>query len=99
LIKTFAKIHKTLNGEVLACCDKELAGKTLIEGEICFEVRESFFKGFKVSEEKLAELLKNAENANIVGKKTINAALKQDLISKSSIKFIQKIPHALIFKI
>lgn len=84
---------------MLACCDKELAGKTLIEGEICFEVRESFFKGFKVSEEKLAELLKNAENANIVGKKTINAALKQDLISKSSIKFIQKIPHALIFKI
>lgn len=84
---------------MLACCDKELAGKTLVEGKICFEIRESFFKGFEVSEEKLSELLKEAENANLVGKKTINAALRQGLISESSIKFIQKIPHALIFKI
>jgi len=83
----------------LACCDEELIGKTLSEGELFFEVKEKFYKGFEVSEEKLAELLKQAENANLVGKKTVGTALKEGLISKNSIRLIQSIPHVQIFKL
>lgn len=84
---------------MLACCDKELAGKTLCDEEITFEVREKFYKGFSVDEKKLAELLENFANANLVGKKAVGIALKQGLITQSSIKLIQDVPHVQIFKI
>ncbi|KHO54885.1 MAG: DUF424 family protein [Candidatus Diapherotrites archaeon] len=95
----FAKVHKHSNGEVLACCDKELLGKTLQEGEITFEVRESFYKGFEISEEKLGELLKEAENANLVGEKVVRIALKKGLINEKSIKLIKNVPHVQIYKL
>ena len=64
-----------------------------------FEVKEKFYKEFSVDEEKLAGLLRNAENANLVGEKAVKVALKEGLISKNSIKIIQSIPHVQIFKL
>lgn len=83
----------------MACCDKELVGKTLCDGEITFEVRERFYKGFIVTGKKLSGLLKNSQNINLVGKKAVGVALKQGLITQSSIRLIQDVPHVQIFKI
>jgi len=92
-------LHNAQGIEVLACCDSELVGKTLKDGEITFEVREKFYREFEVSEERLAELLKEASNANLVGKKAVGVALKQGLITESSIKLIENTPHVQIFRI
>jgi len=85
--------------DVVAICDYELLGKIFEQEEFELNIKESFFKGEKFSEEKAIEILKemSREDAtfNIVGEKSVNAALKAGIISKEGIKKIQEIPFAL----
>jgi len=93
------KIHKTYR-EVVAICDSELIGKYFEEGEFQLDIKESFYKGEEISEEKTKEIIQNLsrEDAtfNIVGKKSIQCAVDIGLISKEIIKKIQGIPFALV---
>ena len=95
----YCKLVEKQNSRVLACCDKELLGQTLTQGKIHFEVRESFYKGQAVSEEKFRGLLKQASNINLVGEKCVGLALKEGYLNQNDIIKIQGIPHALIFKL
>ncbi len=93
------KIHKTYR-DVVAICDSELIGKTFEENEFQLDVKESFFKGEKVSKEKLLSIMQDMskEDAifNIVGEKSINTALKAGIISEQGVKKIQGVPFAMI---
>ncbi|MBU3906690.1 MAG: DUF424 family protein [Nanoarchaeota archaeon] len=95
----FIKIHKSYRNAV-AICDADLIGKKLEEGNFQLEIKESFFKGEELSEEKAIEIMKDfsQEDAtfNLVGKKTINTALKAGIISEEGIKKIRGVPFALI---
>ena len=95
----FVKIHKTYR-DVVAICDSELIGKVFYEGNFQLDVKENFFKGDEVSEEKMIEIMKkmSAEDAifNIVGEKSVNAGLKAEIISEDGIKKIQGVPFALV---
>ncbi|MBU2615840.1 MAG: DUF424 family protein [Nanoarchaeota archaeon] len=86
--------------DVVAICDKELIGKVFEEDRFQLDIKENFYKGEEMSEEKVIGLLKSlsAEDAtfNIVGKKSVNAALKTGIITKENINEIQNIPFALI---
>ncbi len=93
-----AKIHSRGNKSVLAACDSELLGKTLSK-EIGFRVSEAFYGGKKVGEKEFLELLEEHENANLVGKKCVNAAIQKGLIKETSVIKVGKVPHAQIFKV
>lgn len=94
-----AKVHKTSEANILACCDRTLLGKTLKHGKINFKVSEAFYKGEPIVEEKLAALLQEFENINLVGEKTVKVAVKTGLASEKSIIKIGKIPHVQIFRV
>lgn len=85
---------------VVAICDKELLGKYFEEDNMCIDVKESFFKGEQLSEEELIQKIKilslNDATFNIVGKKSVNAAIKIGLANKNCIRTIQNIPIILI---
>ena len=93
------KIHKSYR-DVVAICDSELLGKKFEEGEKILDVRESFYDGEELSEEKAIELMKNyaIEDAtfNIVGEKSIEAAKKAGIISEKGVKTVSEIPFALV---
>lgn len=95
----FVKIHKSYR-EVVAICDSDLIGKTFEENNFQLEIKESFYKGEEVDEEKLVNKIQNLviEDAtfNIVGKKSIEIALKIKLITPESVKKIQGIPFSLV---
>ena len=86
--------------DVVAICDKELLGKKFEEGKFQLDIKENFYKGKEVDAESMMEIMKkmSAEDAtfNIVGKKSINAALKAGIISKEEIGKIQKVPFVLV---
>jgi hypothetical protein len=86
--------------DVVAICDTELLGKKFEEGKFQLDVKESFFKGEETNEEKAIELMKEmaVEDAtfNIIGKESINAAIKAEIISEEKVGKIQEIPFALI---
>mgnify|MGYP001587100336 CR=1 FL=1 len=100
--KMFLNIIKSYRN-IFAICDSELLGKKFEEGKFQLDVKESFYKGKqgkKFSEKEILELMEtfNREDAtfNIVGEKSISAALKSGIISGKEIGRIQGIPFALV---
>ena len=86
--------------DVVAICDADLLGKYFEEGKFQLDVKESFYKGDRVAEEKAIEIMKDMfkEDAtfNIVGEKSTEAAIKAGVIDKNSIGKIQGVPFALV---
>ena len=86
--------------DVVAVCDKELIGKRFEEGKFQLDVKENFFNGDETNEEKAIEIMKQMSmkdsTFNIVGKKSINTAIKAGIISGEEVKKIQNIPFALV---
>ncbi|MCD4759648.1 DUF424 family protein [archaeon] len=95
----YVKIHQSKDRHVVAICDEDLIGKTFSQGKLILEITERFYKGDKLSDEETYELMKNAINLNIVGKKAIKLALKHRLITKENIIKIKSIPHAQVYQI
>jgi len=93
------KIHKMKDREVISLCDEELIGKKFEEKDLQLEISERFYKGEKLPEEEIVKILKNVDNINIVGKKSVDLALKNKLISKKQIIKIKGIPHAQIISV
>lgn len=86
--------------DVVAVCDKELIGKKFEEGIFQLDVKENFFKGRELSKEDVSKIMKDMKledsTFNIVGEKSIQAALETGIINKEGIGKIQGIPFALI---
>lgn len=93
------KIHKSYR-DTVAICDKELIGKVFEEDEYQLDVKESFYKGEEISEQKASEIMKDMikEDAtfNIVGEKSVQIALDCGVIAEEGIKKIQGVPFAMI---
>ena len=93
------KIHKAYR-VIVAICDTEIIGKHYEEGKAILDLKENFFKGDEKPESEIIELMQDLakEDAtfNIVGKQSVQAALKAQIISKEGIKTVQDIPFALI---
>jgi hypothetical protein len=93
--------------DIVAVCDSELLGKKFEEpfekGIKQLDVKESFYKGKegkKVSKEELLDIIKSFSREdstfNIVGKKSIQAALEAGTISEKEVGRVQEIPFALV---
>ncbi len=94
----YAKLIHSSHFTILACCEKELLGKTFNEGKISFQVKESFYKGKLVSEKEFIELLQEANNINLFGEKPVRIAVKEGYLNENDVIKIQGIPHAQIIK-
>ena len=94
----FAKIHQSYR-KVLAICDAGLIGKVYEEGNKQLDVRESFYKGDKIEEKSLINLIKKEimedSTFNIVGEKSVKIAIKTGLISQNNVAYIKGIPFIL----
>ena len=86
--------------DIVAVCDSDLIGKRFEEGKLNIEVKENFFLGEEVDEEKAIEIMEKmaGEDATfyIVGEKSIKAALEAGVIDEEGIIKIQGIPVSLI---
>jgi len=97
--KVLVKIHKSYRN-VVAVCDSDLIGKKFEEDKFQLDLKESFYKGDEMSEEEaeniMRHMLREDATFNIVGKKSINAALKAEIISQDSVGEIKNVPFALV---
>jgi len=94
------KINKSYR-DIVAICDAELLGKYFEEDLFQLDIKESFYKGDKKTEQEVVQIIidMKSEDAtfNIVGERAVNAAIKAGLISEDSVRTIQGIPFALVF--
>ena len=91
-------MHRCGKELVLAAADKELLDSTLKEGEIRLEVSCDFYKGQDASEEMLVNRLGICTVANLVGKETVEVAMKHGFVSVDCVMLIEGIPHAQMVK-
>ncbi len=89
----FVKRHR----EVLAACDEDLIGKKFEENDLVLDVKESFYRGDRVSGKELSEMLTDYGNINLVGEQTIKIAKGIKLVDK--VGRIKGVPYAMIFKV
>ena len=93
--KMIVKVHKTQGKrKLLAICDNDLIGKKFEEKNLQLDLTVDFYKGEEKSEKELIELIKDSYIVNIVGKKSINLAIKLGIVNKKNIIKIKNIPHA-----
>jgi len=88
------KRHASQGHVLIAVCDLELLGKTIEEGDLCLEVRESFYGGERVHEGILRRLLEMCTMANLVGKRAVGLAIGMGLVDKDRVISIKGVPHA-----
>jgi len=95
----FVKIHKSYR-DVVAVCDSDLIGKKFEEGNFQLDAKENFFKGEELPEKEVMDILvkmtKEDATFNIIGKNSVNLALKTGIISEKSVGKIQDTPFALV---
>jgi len=93
------KINKSYR-DVVAICDAELLGKYFEEGKSQLDIKKSFFEGEQVDEKGAVHIIQrmSKEDAifNIIGEKSVQAALQAGIIKPHGIKKIQGIPYALV---
>lgn len=86
--------------DTITICDQELLGKYFEEGEFQLDIKESFYNGEKKVEEEIIKIMQDMKKEdatfNIVGEKSIQTAIKAELISENNIKTIQDIPFSLV---
>jgi hypothetical protein len=83
---------------LIAACDNELLGKTLDDGNLCIEVRESFYGGEKVGPDILGRLLEMCTMANLVGKRAVGLATQMGIVDEDCVIYIKGVPHAQCLK-
>ncbi len=92
----YVKIHSKSGRGVVAICDEDIIGKTFETKEKQLNVSKEFYKGEQKNEEEVISIIKKADNLNIVGKNSVNIALKTNIVLKSDVKRIKNIPYLYI---
>lgn len=97
----YLKIHETVDGKIVAACDKELIGKILEDENYHLDLKKSksFYVGKKATKTDLKNALKDFYSANLVGKNTVDVAIKSGFAHKEDVIYINTTPHIQIYKI
>jgi len=84
---------------LLAACDNDVLGRTLQNGDINLEVKESFYAGQKIELERLKKEFKKSTIANLVGEKVVNAAIEEGFGREEDLMMIEDVPHLQIVRL
>jgi hypothetical protein len=77
-------------------CDKELLGKTL-DKELGFTAKAEFYGKQEIEEQELKRIMKEVDSANLLGKKSVSVALKENFAQEKNIIKINNVPHLQIY--
>ena len=88
------KVHKKMNKTVVAVCDDDLLGKKFEEGELQLDLTSDFYKGEKMDEKDIGDLLRNANAINLVGEKSVKLGIAEGVIEEDHVMKIAGILHA-----
>jgi len=97
-LEAYVNIRRWGNQVVLAICDADLLGKTLRDGDIVFQVREEFYKGFKVKIEEAVDLIEHSTIVNMIGTNIVKKAIERGLVHPEAVLEISGVLHAQIVK-
>jgi len=83
---------------MLNICDADLLGRTLNRGNFTLKISEKYYAQKVVEKEEAKDLLRRANNINMVGKEIISLSTNMGIGSQDGVKEIDGIPFLIIFK-
>lgn len=93
------KIVHSQGEVVLAAADSELIDRELREGKLHLKVVPQFYGDTCVSEETFLSSMSICTIANLVGKRVVRLAIKNEFIDPENVIYIDGVPHAQFAKI
>jgi len=88
------RVYRQGGETLLAACDKDIVGKTFTGKGLRITVSESFYRGEDADEEMLVNRLQLATIANLVGKRTMEIAIRHGFVDPDCVLDIGGVPHA-----
>lgn len=88
------KMHQRDGKVLVSVCDKELIDQVFEENGIKLDLNSDFYKGEEKTAEEVGDIIRNADYVNLVGPKAVEIGLKEGVIEKDKIIYIQGIQHA-----
>ena len=83
---------------MLNICDADLLGRTLNRGNFTLKISEKYYAQKVVEKEEAKDLLRRANNINMVGKEIISLSVNMGIGSQEGVKEIDGIPFLIVFK-
>ena len=83
---------------MLNICDADLLGRTLNRGNFTLKISEKYYAQKVVEKEEAKDLLRRANNINMVGKEIISLSANMGIGSQEGVKEIDGVPFLLVFK-
>ena len=83
---------------MLNICDANLLGKTLNRDNFTLKISEKYYAQKVVEKEEAKDLLRRANNINMVGKEIISLSVNMNIGSRAGVKEIDGIPFLIVFK-
>ena len=83
---------------MLNICDADLLGRTLNRGNFTLKISEKYYAQKVVEKEEAKDLLRRANNINMVGKEIISLSANMGIGSQDGGKEIDGIPFLIVFK-
>jgi len=93
------KLHRQGPELLVAAADADLLGQTFRGGGLHLTVSKGFYAGDEGGPEILVERLKLATIANLVGRKTVEAAIAAGFVDPACVLEIGGVPHAQMAKL
>ncbi len=93
------RVHKRGRDIVVAACDEDILDKTFKCGELRIHVSSKFYGTETGGEDDLIIALRSCTTANLVGRETIDIAIRSGFIQRDGVILIGEVPHAQLFKI
>ena len=84
---------------MVACCDKDLMGKTFREGRLKLSLDTKFYGDSLSGLAEALVVLETADTLNLVGQEIIGAAIEKGLVHPDAVISIGGVPHAQVMKL
>lgn len=97
--EVYLRTSKHGRDTLVAVCDAELLGQTILGGRVPFKVSEEFYKGIPAGVDEAVEAMRRATICNMVGKKVVEAAIEKRLIHSRAVIYFGDVPHAQIVRL
>lgn len=88
------KAHIQGRERLVAACDDDLVGKKFAEGPLRLFVSPDFYDGINGDAGTLQDYLSTCTVANLVGRNTVDLAIKLGYVAPENVLTIQGVPHA-----
>jgi uncharacterized protein len=91
------KVHRSGGDVLVACCDAEILGARLSDGDFEYHVNERFYGGDAVDADGLLEAVRSATVANLIGDRVVGLAIERGLVGEDGVAEVCGVKHAQVY--